>query len=186
MSTRTFVGLLRAVNLGGGTTLPMADLRATLERCGLERVETLLQSGNALFDTTVEAASTLEPRLTEAIVRASGVRTQLLLRSGDEWRSIIRRNPFTREARSDPARLVVTVLQDAPAPSAWAHLREAIPGPERIEGIGREAYVVYPNGIGRSRLTAAFIERLLGTVGTSRNWNTVIRIGDRLTARTAG
>lgn len=38
---------------------------------------------------------------------------------------------------------------------------------------GKQAYIVYPDGIGRSRITNALVERKLGSRGTGRNWNTV-------------
>ena len=41
---------------------------------------------------------------------------------------------------------------------------------------GREAYIVYPDGMGRSRLTATVIDRALKTSGTARNWNTVRKL----------
>ena len=46
-----------------------------------------------------------------------------------------------------------------------------------VRAEGRQAYIVYPAGIGRSRLTNSLIERKLGTRGTGRNWNTVVRLG---------
>ena len=55
-------------------------------------------------------------------------------------------------------------------------LRAAIAGRERVEAVGAQAYLAYPDGIGRSRLTTASIERTLGTRGTARNWNTVVKL----------
>ena len=89
------------------------------------------------------------------------------------WEAIVRGNPFRREAEDDPAHLVATVLADAPVAEAWGSLRAAIVGRERLAAGERHAYIVYPDGIGRSKLTAQLIERHLGVRGTSRNWNTV-------------
>ena len=168
--------MLRAVNVGGAGVLPMSELRSILERSGVRRVETVLQSGNVIFDTDPTDPTALERRLTDLVVSTTGVRTQLLLRTGAEWSRIVRDNPFPDEAREDPGHLVVTILKEAPASNAWRRLDGAIRGSERVRPHGREAYLVYPDGIGRSRVTATFIERTLGTVGTSRNWNTVLRI----------
>ena len=43
---------------------------------------------------------------------------------------------------------------------------------------GRQAYVVYPDGVGTSKLTIALLERKLGTAGTGRNWNTVLKLAE--------
>jgi uncharacterized protein (DUF1697 family) len=62
-----------------------------------------------------------------------------------------------------------------------ADLRAAIVGHERIEAIGRDLFIVYPDGVGRSKLTTALIERKLGARrGTGRNWNTVLKIAAAL------
>ena len=55
-------------------------------------------------------------------------------------------------------------------------LQAAIQGPERIRADGKHLYVVYPAGIGRSKLTNSLIEKKLGTRSTGRNWNTVLKL----------
>ena len=47
---------------------------------------------------------------------------------------------------------------------------------ERVRAGSRHAYFVYPDGVGRSRLTNLLIESKLGTRGTARNWNTVLKL----------
>ena len=69
-------------------------------------------------------------------------------------------------------------LRHRPAPAAVAALAAAIAGRERLRVVDREVFVVYADGIGRSRLTNAFIEKKLGTTGTGRNWNTVLKLGE--------
>jgi uncharacterized protein (DUF1697 family) len=69
-------------------------------------------------------------------------------------------------------------LKSAACAAAFAALRAAITGPESLHGDGRHAYIFYPEGIGRSRLTSMFIERKLGTRGTARNWNTVTKLAE--------
>ncbi len=59
-----------------------------------------------------------------------------------------------------------------------AALQEAITGRERVRAKDRQLYLVYPDGIGRSKLTAAVIEKTLGTCGTARNWNTVLKLAE--------
>ncbi len=105
------------------------------------------------------------------------LKTDFRVRSAKEWKSAIARNPFLEAAECDPAHLVVMFLKDAPAAKNVKKLRAAIKGPELLRADGRQAYIVYPSGIGRSRLTNALIERKLGTRATGRNWNTVLKLG---------
>jgi uncharacterized protein (DUF1697 family) len=172
----TFVALLRAVNLGGSTQIGMASLRELLLRRGYERVETLLQSGNVVLRTRAMAPNHLERQLESDVVKGMGFETEFFVRTADEWRSILEANPFPAEAERDPGHLLVTVLKKAPPAEAWTDLARAIAGREKVQPSGREGYFVYPDGIGRSKLTTNLIERKLGTRATSRNWNTVQKL----------
>ena len=76
----------------------------------------------------------------------------------------------------DPGRLVLMTLTDAPSRANIAAIGKLIPGSEEIRIKGKNAYLVYPEGIGRSRLSNVFLEKKLGTAGTGRNWNTVLKL----------
>jgi uncharacterized protein (DUF1697 family) len=69
-------------------------------------------------------------------------------------------------------------LKTAPPAADIKQLEAAIKGPERIRAKGKELYLVYPAGIGRSKLTSTLIEQKLGTRGTARNWNTVLKLAE--------
>lgn len=169
------VVLLRAVNVAARNLVAMADLRAMAEGLGFAQPRTLLQSGNMVFDSKPTGAA-LERLLEATAKKQLGLETDFFVRTTSEWRALIAANPFPAEARSDPGHLVVLCLKAAPARQALNDLRQAIKGREQIELVDRQAYVVYPDGIGRSKLTTALIEKHLGTRGTGRNWNTVLKL----------
>jgi uncharacterized protein (DUF1697 family) len=81
------------------------------------------------------------------------------------------------EARRDPGHLLLLVLKRAPSQQEVDALRAAIVGPEVVLADGKQAYIYYPAGVGVSKLTAKLIEKKLGTPGTGRNWNTVLKLG---------
>ncbi len=173
MSTR--LALLRGINVGGNRKIAMADLRAFFEGLGFTGVKTLLQTGNVLFDDKRSPAR-LEATLEREAAARLGLTTDFHVRTDREWRDVVAANPFPREAERDPAHLVVVCLRDAVTPARVKALRAAIRGPERMEAVGRHAYIVYPAGIGTSKLTAAVIDAKLATRGTARNWNTVRKL----------
>ena len=170
------IALLRAVNLGGATQVAMTDLRERVGRAGYSEVRSLLQSGNLVFRSRETSSEAVEQHLNATLAPRLGASTEFFVRTASEWRSIVERNPFPRESEADPGHLLVTALRSAPSPEAWKRLAEAIVGRERVSGGGREAYIVYPDGVGRSKLTVRLIESKLGTRGTSRNWNTVQKL----------
>jgi uncharacterized protein (DUF1697 family) len=170
------IALLRGVNVGGANRVPMAELKAMLAGLGFADPRTLLQSGNAVFETEGVSGSELEAMLEQALERRLGLRVAFRVRSAQDWAELIAANPFPQAARSDPSHLLVMFLKDAPAAATIEQLQAAIEGPERIAAHGRQAYIVFPEGIGRSKLTPAVLERRLGAGSTGRNWNTVLKL----------
>lgn len=173
MSTQA--ALLRAVNVGGTGSVAMADLRAAAEKAGLKNARTLLASGNLIFAGAKAPAAT-ENLLEAAVAKTFGLTTDIFVRTASEIAAVVAANPFPKEAKNDPGRLVVVFMREAPSVAAFKALQAAIKGPETVRGDGRHAYIVYPDGQGRSKLTAAVIARHLGTPGTARNWNTVLKL----------
>ncbi len=174
----TFITVLRAINLGAHNRIAMGDLRAMLEKIGLEDPKTLLQSGNAVFRAKAGSSAKLEQLLEQASTKHLGVTTDYFVRSAKDWQAIIEANPFPAEAKRDPARMVMICLRTAPGAGAAKVLQATIKGREVVRIDGRQAYIVYPDGQGTSKLTIAVIERVLGTRGTARNWNTVLKLGE--------
>ena len=169
------IGLLRAINLAGLNRVSMTELRALMTALGLADAQTLLQSGNVVFRSEA-SPDQLERQLEKAAAKRLGVQTDFFVRTAKEWRAIIEGNPFPKEAKADPGHLLAVVLKgDADAAKVVA-LQNAIKGREVVRAKGRCLYVVYPDGVGRSRLTSAMIEKMLGTRGTARNWNTVLKL----------
>ena len=173
----THIALLRAVNLGAHNAVDMGDLRDLLSRLGFGNVQSLLQTGNLVFQSAATDGAKLEALLETEATKRLELETDFFVRSAREWEAIVKRNPFPREAARDPAHLVVTFLKEAPDAKRVKALQVAITGPEVVRTIGTQAYITYPNGIGRSRVTMALIERSLGTRSTGRNWNTVLKLG---------
>jgi len=172
-----YIALLRAVNLGSYNKVAMAELRAFVTGLGMKDAQTVVQSGNVVFRRDTAPTGRLETLLEAAAGNQLGLVTDFFVRTAREWREIIAANPFPAEAKSDPSHLVVMPLKKAPDAGALSALRGAISGREVVHTRGREAYFVYPDGIGPSKLTTALIERKLGTRGTARNWNTVLKLG---------
>ena len=171
----THIALLRGVNLGGRRSLAMADLRAFAEALGFTGVRTLLNSGNLVFEGDGRSSADLEQLLETEAGQRLGIRTDFHVRSAKEWRDMIARNPFTAEAKRDPARLIMFCLKKPPGTKAFSALQATITGPEQVLGHGRHAYIYYPDGQGRSKLTVAMIDKAIGA-GTGRNWNTVTKL----------
>jgi uncharacterized protein (DUF1697 family) len=171
----TQIALLRAINLAGRNLVAMADLRRCLAECGMIEPRTLLQSGNAIFRSRTAPAA-VESRLESEARSRWSLAIEVMVRTSAEWAAVIDGNPFPKEARNDPSHLLVMFLKSAPGAAAVRGLQQQIKDRELVHAVGRELFVTYPDGVGRSRLSANVIEKALGTRGTARNWNTVVKI----------
>lgn len=163
-------GLLRAVNVGGRKLL-MEDLRRIAAGAGFDDPKTLLASGNLAFGTTLpadEAGRALEA----AILKDLGLAADVMVRDLDQLTAVIAANPFPRQAKDEPNRLMAMFLTGEPAAELDVLADVCVAGEEIKVGPGC-LYIFFPNGAGTSKLSNAVIERRLKVRGTSRNWNTV-------------
>ncbi len=172
----TYLALLRAINVGRHQQVPMSDLRDLLAQLGCVETRSLLQSGNLVFRSGARTGASLERLIEAQAARRLNLRTDFFVRTAEEWEALVARNPFRDEAERDPGHLVVLFLKEAPAVRDVKTLQAAITGPELVHARGKQVYIVYPNGIARSRVSHPLIEKKLCTRGTGRNWNTVLKL----------
>ncbi len=171
-----YVALLRGVNVGGHGKVRMADLCAMLTRLKFAKPRALLQSGNLVFEGTGADTAAVERKLEAEIKKHLALDAAVMVRKADEIGRLAAANPFVREAEDDPARLHVFFLKSDVTAARVAALQAAIKDREIVRGKGGAIYAFYPDGMGRSRLTTAIIEKSLGTQATARNWNTVLKL----------
>ena len=160
-----FVALLRAVNVGGTGNLKMDQLRRLCAAQGFEHAVTYIQSGNVVFTSRLGEAA-IKARLESALVRVVGKPVGVLVRSAPELSAALKRNPFPD---APPASVVVFFLDSAPGAKALEGL--VVPGREQLELRGRELFIHFPDGQGRSKLKVPFAK-----TGTGRNLNTVQKL----------
>lgn len=166
--------MLRGVNLGPHNRIKMDALRATYEGLGLEDVRSYVQSGNVIFRAKEKDAKKLAGKLQDAIEKRFKFRPSVIVRSVGELREAIAATPFEAGRNLHPGKILVTFLADNPPAEAAATLASWKSFPEEIHLIGRELYIYFPDGAGKSKLPWSRVEKLLKVNGTARNWNSVL------------
>jgi uncharacterized protein (DUF1697 family) len=162
---KVFAALLRAINVGGTGKLAMTDLRQLCEEAGFKDCRTYIQSGNAVFRTALSESS-VKAKLEKSLATVLGKPFGALVRTRAELQAIIETNPF----KSAEANRVLVVFLDEPPPRDSLKGVQ-IPGREKVRIEGREVFVHYPDGMGRSKLKLPFAQ-----MGTGRNLNTVVKL----------
>lgn len=163
----TYVGLLRAINVGGTGKLAMNELRVLCEKAGFTDVATYIQSGNVVFRSKL-SESGVKKALEKALAQKMGKPFGAMIRTGAELESILKRNPFKSAATN---RVIVLFLDEAPSAADMKAI--TTPGSEAWKLIGRELVIHYPDGSGASKLKIPFAK-----IGTGRNLNTVAKMAE--------
>lgn len=174
-----WAALLRGINLGK-RQLKSAELKSVVDGLGFTQVKTLLASGNVVFTAPGADAATLEAQIHDALAGQTGLQSQIFVRTPEEMAAIVAANPFPVEARERPSFLVVTFHRDPVPQDRLDWIAANYEGPERWVARDRELYIDYPDGQGRSNLSAMMAKGKLPKLCTARNWNTVLKICDAL------
>lgn len=172
---KTYIALLRGINVGGKNLLPMKELSAMLGDLGAQNVKTYIQSGNAVFVWKGKDSTQLANQIRAEIKSRRGFDPHILLLELKDFERVIHQNPFPAEAEADPKALHAGFLAAAPKSPDLKTLESLKIDSERFRLIGRVFYLHAPEGVGRSKL-AAKSERLLGVPMTDRNWRTVLTL----------
>ncbi len=167
---KTWIALLRGVNVVGKRKLLMKDLAALLERDGLRAVRTYIQSGNVVFESTSGSARALEARIVRLILAHAGFTTRVLVLSPAQLGGAVRGNPFS-QAEHDHQALHLFFLSAQPQRPDLESLTRLRSGGDAFVLGERVFYLYTPQGFADSALHDK-VERYLGVHATGRNWRT--------------
>ena len=170
---RVMIALLRGVNVGGHHKIKMEELRALFASLKLRDAQTYIQSGNVVFRTDERDSGKVSQQIQKGIEKRFGFRVDAVVRTAAELRDVVARNPFAKRKEIAPGKLSVTFLASDPGEEARETVRKMKTDPEELRIDGCEAYLYFPNGMGRPKLSWPAVERVLKTSGTGRNWNSV-------------
>lgn len=165
--------------------IKMDELRALYESLGLEKPRTYIQSGNVVFLSGERNLAQLAGKIEKAIEEKFGFRTEVVLRTASELRDTLAANPFAGRPGLEPAKLLVTFLRDDPGEEMRTQINAMKADPEEIRAQGREIYIYFPDGMGRTKLQLKGFGKGAENPGTGRNLNTVrklLEIADALEA----
>jgi uncharacterized protein (DUF1697 family) len=166
--------LLRGINLGPNKRVPMAALRDTFAGAGYDGVRTYVQSGNVVMSS--DSPPDELARACEQLIEARfGFEVQVVVRTRDEIAAVVQRNPLDGVALN-PKRYQVSFLSAEPDVALVGRLESLAAPSERFVAIGRELYAWHPEGVARSKLSAALAAKGLGVTATARNWTTVLAL----------
>ncbi|HEX7051735.1 MAG TPA: DUF1697 domain-containing protein [Longimicrobiales bacterium] len=174
---RTFIALLRGINVGGHNKVPMSELRSLCAELGWSDVRSYIQSGNLVFAAGA-APPALEAELERAIERRFGLSIPVIVRTPSDWTAYVRSNPFPDASAETPNLVMLALSKAAPKADAADGLAARAANGERVVRAGDALWIHFTAGAARSKLSPALFDRLVGSPVTIRNWSTVLRIAE--------
>lgn len=183
---KTYISMLRGINVSGQKQMRMDALRQAYEKLNLRNVKSYVQSGNVVFESEESDMELLAGRIEARIEHTFGFAVPVFLREVYDFQRIIGGNPFLVGRNEDPGKLYVTFLY---RPLVEIDLdRLKISGEQADEFIlsEQEIYLFCANGYGRSKLSNTFFENKLKQAATTRNWKTVLALYENTKAPHGG
>ena len=110
---KTYIILLRGVNVSGKNLIKMADLKQILIKEGFTGAATYIQSGNIILKSTLTAIQ-IEKIVSELIQLHFNYEIAVFCLNVSYLINALRLNPFTNDAA--PNKVFITFLKQAPLP----------------------------------------------------------------------
>ncbi|HEY1483283.1 MAG TPA: DUF1697 domain-containing protein [Candidatus Acidoferrum sp.] len=173
---QVIICMLRGVNVGGHNMVKMQALRELCIALKFRNPQTYVQSGNVIFATSEKNLQAIEKKIDAEFKRSLGFQPQIILRTTEELRDVIRRNPFAKRKGIEANKLLVNFLARDPGEEVRRKVRAFKSEVEEIKVDGRELYIYFPNGMGRPKFSWAALDKILQTPATGRNWNSVTKM----------
>lgn len=169
----TYIALLKGINVGGHKKVPMAELRELITKSGLENVKTYIQSGNVVFQSLETNLQKLEAKIQQSILEKFGFEVSVLVRIRTDLQRIFNDSPFPEGKKRNS---YFTILGTIPSPELVKIASEKVYEGEEYYIINDCIYFYCEKGYGQAKFNMNFFERKLKTIGTTRNYNTMIKL----------
>ena len=167
----TYVGFLRAINLGATRKFPKAAIVTATQAAGFTGVETHINTGNVRFDTTMRSRARIEAALEAAYLESQGFEVPTIVFSAAELGELV--EELDRLGEGHGGRHYVSLLKETPTAAKARELEARSTDDERVVVSGRAVHLLVGESYLGATTSNAAVERLLG-VATNRN-ATVIR-----------
>ncbi len=170
---RTYLALLRGINVSGHKMIKMDALKKALEGIGFTQVVTYIQSGNVFVDTDEESPSKVGFLIKQEIFKQFGHDVPVIMVAIEELQACLDRNLFLQDTEVDLKKLYVSFISAELPENMITQLNLNFIKPDEIQLDGKRIYLKYDTSPAKTRLDNKWIEKNMNVMSTTRNWNTV-------------
>ena len=173
---KTYIVLLRGINVSGQKKIKMAELRKSLEALSAEEVQTYIQSGNIIMKTDDYDEKSLAEAVHQIILKDFGFVVPTLAVDVEAWKEVVNNNPYLTDENLEGGRLYVTFLSDQPSQECINETNAFDCSPDEFTIVGKVIYLNCITGYGKTKLDNNRFERKLKVPATTRNWKTTLKM----------
>jgi uncharacterized protein (DUF1697 family) len=183
-ASEKYVAFLRGINVGGHHKIPMAGLRKELEELGFENIVTILNSGNVIFDSIPDKPENLETLISGSLEKSFGFPVPTIIRKSETIYQLYINAPFHDVKIDKDIRLYVSFLKKNTQSDKGPLLKSSDPSFKIIGKRDNSILSVLNLSFAKTPKAMEALEKFYGTDITTRNWNTIERIGKKLEVNT--
>ncbi len=170
---KTYIALLRGINVGGHKKVPMAELRELLKNLGFQNVTTYIQSGNVILESSKDSTQNIEDIIQKAIIAHFGFDVLIIVKTLKDLQRIFDACPFPEEKKKTSH---FTMLHSTPDDELVKIASEKVYEGEGYQIIKDCIYFYCAKGYGQAKFNMNLFERKLKTASTSRNYRTMVKL----------
>lgn len=170
---QTYIALLRGINVSGHKKIPMAELRELLTNSGFKNVQTYIQSGNVIFQSSEKSTQKLELKIHNAIKKRFGFEVPILVVNREYLKQVFDDCPFPEEKKVNS---YFTLLYTIPDENLISEVSKITYPNEEFIITNNCIYFYCSTGYGKAKYNNNFFERKLKTTATARNYKTMVKL----------
>ncbi len=174
-----YFAFLRAINVGGNSTVKMDILRQIFEAAGFSGVQTYIASGNVVFDSLSQDPQTLETEIEKNLREGLGFEVDTFIRTGPELGEMAGFQPFPQEKVDAGGQVHIILLTGALDEAYREKLAALNTGMNEFQVHGREVFWLRRMERGANQFSSVPLEKALPGPFTIRSARTIQKMAEK-------
>ncbi|SFJ60756.1 DUF1697 domain-containing protein [Myroides guanonis] len=172
---KTYIALLKGINVGGKNILKMQSLVKSLESLEFQNISTYIQSGNIVFQSDKESIEIIQRLIHDIIKTEYNLNIPVLVFTFSEWDYMVHQEFF--EDKEDRLNASYLTFWSTKSTHVDLSLLDAKKQTEEVYVLSANCFYLFSsNGYSKTKLNQQFLEKILDTPTSTRNLKTCLKI----------